>query len=112
MIQAPECGSNRPDNANDCRRNAANGNEGRNTNGRLMLTVREQAIWGFQWYAQSAMLTGQINALRQDHRSLNRAGGSGTGFRAQLLLFLDDLIPSVFGKPLISTQPHRSQIAW
>ena len=32
MIQAPECGSNRPDNANDCRRNAANGNEGRNTN--------------------------------------------------------------------------------
>ena len=26
---------------------------------------------------------------------LNRAGGSGTGFRAQLLFFPDDLIPSV-----------------
>src|SRR5215469_2347977 len=43
---------------------------------------------------------------------LNRAGGSGTGFRAQLLFFLDDLIPSVFGKPLLSSQPGRSQIAW
>jgi hypothetical protein len=43
---------------------------------------------------------------------LNRAGGNGSGFRAQLLLFLDDLIPSVFGKPLLSDQPERSQIAW
>jgi hypothetical protein len=43
---------------------------------------------------------------------LNRAGRSGTGFRAQLLFFLDDLIPSVFGKPLLSSQPKRSQIAW
>jgi hypothetical protein len=43
---------------------------------------------------------------------LNRAGGSGTGFRAQLLFFLDDLIPSVFRKPLLSSQPERSQIAW
>jgi hypothetical protein len=43
---------------------------------------------------------------------LNRAGGNGTGFRAQLLFFLDDLVPSVFEKPLISTQPNRSQIAW
>lgn len=43
---------------------------------------------------------------------LNRAGGSGTGFRAQLLLFLDDLVPSIFGKPLITDQPDRSQIAW
>jgi hypothetical protein len=43
---------------------------------------------------------------------LNRAGGSGTGFRAQLLFFLDDLIPSVFAKPLLSSQPERSQIAW
>jgi hypothetical protein len=43
---------------------------------------------------------------------LNRAGGSGTGFRGQLLFFLDDLIPSVFGKPLLSSQPERSQIAW
>jgi len=43
---------------------------------------------------------------------LNRAGGNGSGFRAQLLFFLDDLIPSVFGKPLLSDQPERSQIAW
>jgi hypothetical protein len=43
---------------------------------------------------------------------LNRAGGNGTGFRAQLLFFLDDLVPSVFGKPLLSSQPNRSQIAW
>ena len=43
---------------------------------------------------------------------LNRAGGNRTGFRAQLLFFLDDLIPSLFGTPLISNQPARSQIAW
>ncbi|WP_407167438.1 hypothetical protein [Bradyrhizobium sp. ORS 111] len=43
---------------------------------------------------------------------LNRAGGSGPGFRAQLLLFLDDLVPSLFGKPLISDHPARTQIAW
>ncbi|MGY8676484.1 hypothetical protein Q2941_01485 [Bradyrhizobium sp. UFLA05-153] len=43
---------------------------------------------------------------------LNRAGGSGPGFRTQLLLFLDDLIPTVFGKPLLSNRPERSQIAW
>ena len=43
---------------------------------------------------------------------LNEAGGHGTGFRAQLLFFLDDLLPSVFGKPLLSDQPNRSQIAW
>jgi len=43
---------------------------------------------------------------------LNRAGGSGTGFRAQLLFFLDDLLPSLFGKPLLSDQPNRSLIAW
>ena len=42
---------------------------------------------------------------------LNREGGSGTGFRAQLLFFLDDLLPSLFGKPLLSDQPNRSQIA-
>jgi hypothetical protein len=41
---------------------------------------------------------------------LNREGG--TGFRAQLLFFLDDLLPSIFGKPLLSNQPDRSQIAW
>ena len=43
---------------------------------------------------------------------LNREGGSGAGFRAQLLFFLDDLLPSVFGKPLLSDQPNRSQTAW
>jgi len=43
---------------------------------------------------------------------LNRAGGTGLGFRAQLLLFLDDLAPSLFGKPLLTDRPARSQIAW
>jgi hypothetical protein len=43
---------------------------------------------------------------------LNRAGGNSTGFRAQLLFFLDDMIPSVFGTPLITDKPARSQIAW
>lgn len=33
---------------------------------------------------------------------LNAASGHGVGVRAQLLLFLDDLAPSVFGKPLLS----------
>ena len=28
--------------------------------------------------------------------------GHGLGFRTQLLLFLDDLAPSLFGKPLLS----------
>ena len=43
---------------------------------------------------------------------LNREGGHGTGFRAQLLFFLDDLLPSVFGKPLLSNEPNRSLTAW
>jgi hypothetical protein len=33
---------------------------------------------------------------------LNREGGRGLGVRTQLLFFLDDLIPSVFGKPLLT----------
>jgi len=33
---------------------------------------------------------------------LNSQGGRGLGFRTQLLLFLDDLAPSLFGKPLLS----------
>jgi len=33
---------------------------------------------------------------------LNSQGGRGLGTRAQLLLFLDDLAPSLFGKPLFS----------
>jgi hypothetical protein len=43
---------------------------------------------------------------------LNREGGTGTGFRAQLLFFLDDLIPKLFDKPLLSDKPDRSLIAW
>jgi hypothetical protein len=43
---------------------------------------------------------------------MNAAGGSGVGFRAQLMLFLDDLIPSVFGKPLLTDKPEVNQIAW
>ena len=42
---------------------------------------------------------------------LNREGGSGPGVRAQLIFFIDDLIPSVFGNPLLSDQPDRSLIA-
>ena len=34
---------------------------------------------------------------------LNRLGGRGLGFRGQLLIFLDDFAPSIFGKPLL---PH------
>jgi hypothetical protein len=33
---------------------------------------------------------------------LNSEAGRSIGVRAQLLLFLDELIPSVFGKPLLS----------
>jgi hypothetical protein len=33
---------------------------------------------------------------------LNAEAGRGLGGRAQLLLFLDDLAPSLFGKPLLS----------
>ena len=43
---------------------------------------------------------------------LNREGGSATGFRAQLLFFLDDVLPSLFNKPLLSDKPERNQIAW
>jgi hypothetical protein len=32
---------------------------------------------------------------------LNSSAGRNVGARAQMLLFLDDLIPSVFGKPLL-----------
>ena len=43
---------------------------------------------------------------------LNRAGGSGPGFRTQLLFFLDDQAPSLFGEPLLTDQPEHRQIAW
>jgi hypothetical protein len=43
---------------------------------------------------------------------LNRDGGSGTGFRAQLLFFLDDLIPKLFDKPLLTDKPERDQLSW
>ena len=42
----------------------------------------------------------------------NREGGNGMGFRAQLLFFIDDLLPSLFGKPLLTDKPERSLIAW
>jgi len=43
---------------------------------------------------------------------LNRATGTGTGVRAQLLLFTDDLLPSLFGKPLLTDRPGPSLTAW
>jgi hypothetical protein len=43
---------------------------------------------------------------------MNGAGGNGLGFRAQLLLFLDDLAPKLFGKPLLIDKPEVNQIAW
>jgi hypothetical protein len=43
---------------------------------------------------------------------LNHAGGNGPGFQVQLMFFLDDLMPPLFGKPLLSDLPDRSQIAW
>jgi hypothetical protein len=42
---------------------------------------------------------------------LNREGGNSTGFRAQLLFFLDDLIPKLFDMPLLSDKPERNLIA-
>jgi hypothetical protein len=42
---------------------------------------------------------------------LNREAGSSTGFRAQLLFFLDDLIPNLFDKLVLSDKPDRSLIA-
>jgi hypothetical protein len=33
---------------------------------------------------------------------LNSEGGRSVGGRAQLLLFLDDLLPSLFGRPLLT----------
>jgi hypothetical protein len=33
---------------------------------------------------------------------LNRESGHGIGARTQLLLFLDDLAPSLFGKPMLN----------
>jgi hypothetical protein len=43
---------------------------------------------------------------------MNRDSGGATGFRMQLLFFIDDALPSIFGKPLLSDQPDRSLIAW
>jgi hypothetical protein len=30
----------------------------------------------------------------------NREAGRGVGFKVNLLLFIDDLVPSIFGKPV------------
>jgi hypothetical protein len=61
---------------------------------------------GFAYVAVTWQFAGEVIM------PLNRAAGNGMGFRAQLLFFLDDLMPSVFGKPLLTSQPDRSQIAW
>ena len=45
-------------------------------------------------------------------RQLDISRGGGADIRAQLMFFIDDLIPSVFGKPLLSDKPDRSLIAW
>src|SRR5260370_12679531 len=37
---------------------------------------------------------------------LNSEGGRTIGVRAHLFLFLDDLIPAVFGKPLLESVAH------
>jgi hypothetical protein len=41
---------------------------------------------------------------------INREGGHGVGFRAQLLLFLDEVSPTLFGKPLFSSQSVVSRV--
>ena len=41
---------------------------------------------------------------------LNQEAGRGVGFRAQLLFFLHDLAPSLFGKPLLSSRPVPSHV--
>jgi hypothetical protein len=41
---------------------------------------------------------------------LNREGGRGVGFRAQLLFFLDEVSPRLFAKPLFSSQPVLSHV--
>jgi hypothetical protein len=44
---------------------------------------------------------------------MNHVSGNGPGFRAQLLLFLDDLMPSVFGRPLLTDKaPAGREIRW
>jgi hypothetical protein len=43
---------------------------------------------------------------------MNREGGGSAGFRAQLLFFLDDLIPTIFDKPLLSDKPKRDELSW
>lgn len=41
---------------------------------------------------------------------LNREGGHGVGFRAQLLLFLDEVSPTLFAKPAFTSQPLVSRV--
>jgi hypothetical protein len=41
---------------------------------------------------------------------LNREGGHGVGFRAQLLLFLDEVSPTLFAKPAFFSQPLVSRV--
>jgi hypothetical protein len=41
---------------------------------------------------------------------LNREGGSGIGARLQVLFFIDEIAPSLFGKPLLSSQRVISHV--
>jgi hypothetical protein len=52
------------------------------------------------------LVSGLSDPRQQRHRN-------GPGFRAQSLLFLDDLMPSLFGQPpLTRPAPDNRQIAW
>jgi hypothetical protein len=51
---------------------------------------------GIAWVGDTMQLTGEVLL------PLNRRAGSGVGVIAQIHLFLDELAPSVFGKPLFA----------
>jgi hypothetical protein len=61
---------------------------------------------GFAYVADSWQVAAEVIV------PLNRVAGSGPGFRAQLMLFTDNLWPSLFGKPLLTDKPERSVTAW
>ena len=63
-------------------------------------------IGGLAYVAVAWQLAGEVII------PLNREGGTSTGFRAQLLFFLDDLILKLFDKPLLSDKPERDQLSW
>ncbi|MGH1573764.1 hypothetical protein ACRAWG_27865 [Methylobacterium sp. P31] len=51
---------------------------------------------GLAYVAEVWQLSGEVIV------PLNSQGGRGLGYRAQLLIFLDDFAPSIFGKPLLA----------